>query len=286
MKFSLRKDAKRIFFITLAALLHAINLKTFVRTGGLFPGGATGLTLLVQRIWESSSGISLPYTPINLLMNAIPVYIGFRFVGKKLTLYSVYFIVLSSFLTDLIPSHVITYDTLLISIFGGLLNGVAISLCLRQNATTGGTDFIALWLANKKGMDTFNLVLGFNAVILIAAGLIFGWDKALYSIIYQFVSTQVLHLLYQKYMQTTLLIVTKKPHEINDIIQSATHHSTTILRGEGGYEQEGQAVVYSVINTSDKAKVVKEIRDVDEHAFIDVIKTEQIEGNFYIVPHE
>ena len=285
-KASFKTDVRRMILILVSAVIMALNINTFVHTGGLYPGGATGLTVLIQRVAEMYLHIQLPYTVINVILNAVPFYIGLRYVGKKFAMFSLVCIMATNFLVDLLPSYVVTYDTLLISIFGGLLNGVAISLCLRQNATTGGTDFIALWLANKKGMDTFNLVLGFNAVILIAAGLIFGWDKALYSIIYQFVSTQVLHLLYQKYMQTTLLIVTKKPHEINDISQSTTHHSTTILRGEGGYEQEGQAVVYSVINTSDKAKVVKEIRDVDEHAFIDVIKTEQIEGNFYIVPHE
>ena len=71
-----------------------------------------------------------------------------------------------------------------------------------------------------------------------------------------------------------------------DAIRLLTHHSSTILHGEGGFEGEGQAVVYSVINTNDKARVVKAVRDVDEHAFVDVIRTEEIEGNFYIAPHE
>ena len=67
-----------------------------------------------------------------------------------------------------------------------------------MNATTGGTDFIAIYLSDKKGVDSFNIVLGLNAVILAAAGILFGWDKALYSIIFQYASTQVLHVLYKK----------------------------------------------------------------------------------------
>ena len=282
----LKTDVRRIILILVASVIMALNINTFVHTGGLYPGGATGLTILIQRVAEMYFNIALPYTVINVILNAVPFYIGLRFVGKKFALFSLVCIMATNFLIDLLPSYVVTYDTLLISIFGGLLNGVAISLCLRQNATSGGTDFIALWLANKKGMDTFNMVLGFNALILIAAGLLFGWDKALYSIIYQFVSTQVLHVLYQRYMQSTLLIVTQKPHEVNEAIRHVTNHSSTILRGEGGYEQEGQAVVYSVINTNAKAKVVKAIREVDDSAFIDVIRTEEIEGNFYIAPHE
>ncbi len=281
-----KHDSKRLLAVLLASVILALNINTFVQTGGLYPGGVTGLTILLQRIALRYFGIHLSFAVVNTLFNLVPVYIGFRYIGKRFTLYSCICILLTGVLTDLLPQHVITYDTLLISIFGGLINGFAISLCLRQNATTGGTDFIALWLANKKGMDTFNLVLGFNACILIAAGLLFGWDKALYSIIYQFVTTQVMHVMYQRYMQSTLFIVTQKPHEVNDAIRLLTHHSSTILHGEGGFEGEGQAVVYSVINTNDKAKVVKAVRDVDEHAFVDVIRTEEIEGNFYIAPQE
>lgn len=285
-KKALKTDARRIILILVASVIMALNINTFVHTGGLYPGGATGLTVLIQRVAEMYFNIALPYTVINVILNAVPFYIGLRYVGKKFALYSLVCIMATNLLVDILPSYVVTYDTLLISIFGGLLNGVAISLCLRQNATTGGTDFIALWLANKKGMDTFNMVLGFNAVILVAAGLIFGWDKALYSIIYQFVSTQVLHVLYTRYMKSTLLIVTQEPYAVNDVIQDITNHSTTILRGEGGFEQEGQAVVYSVINANAKAKVLRAVREVDENAFVDIIRTEETEGNFYIAPHE
>ena len=79
-------------------------------------------------------------------------------------------ILISSILTDLIPPYVVTYDTLLIAIFGGIINGTAISLCLSQDATSGGTDFLAIYLAQKKGMETWNLILGLNAVMLLTAG--------------------------------------------------------------------------------------------------------------------
>ena len=59
-------------------------------------------------------------------------------------------IVLTSVLTDILPGYVITYDTLLISIFGGLINGLVISMCLMMNATTGGTDFIAIFLSGAE----------------------------------------------------------------------------------------------------------------------------------------
>ena len=161
MTFDVKKDGKRILVICLASLLIAVNTKTFVRTGDLFPGGVMGITILIQHIAESFFQVELPYTVVNLLLNAFPIYIGFRFIGKKFTLYSCLMIVLSSILTDIIPAYAMTYDILLISIFGGILNGAAVSMCLLMNATSGGTDFIAIYLSDKKGVDSFNVILGF-----------------------------------------------------------------------------------------------------------------------------
>jgi len=149
MHFDIKKDSKRVIVICIASVIMAVNIKTFVRAGGLYPGGATGLTILIQAIAERFLNVTVPYTVVNLLLNMIPIYIGFRFIGKKFTLYSCVMIVLTGVLTDIIPGFVITYDILLISIFGGMINGFIISLCLMMNATTGGTDFIAIFLSEK-----------------------------------------------------------------------------------------------------------------------------------------
>ena len=87
-------------------------------------------------------------------------------------------------------------DMLLISVFGGIINGFSISLCLIAGATSGGTDFISIAISEKYHVDAFNYILIFNAVMLTADGFIFGWEKALYSIIFQYTSTQVINLIY------------------------------------------------------------------------------------------
>ncbi len=284
MTFDFKKDTKRIIVISIAAVIMALNIKTFVHTGGLYPGGATGLTILIQSIFERYFHIELPYTLINLLLNAFPVYIGFKFIGKKFTLYSCLMIVLTSALTDILHAYPITYDTLLISIFGGIINGAAISLVLSVDATTGGTDFIGIYLSSKKGVDSWNMVLGINALIISLAGILFGWDKALYSIIYQFASTQVLHMLYQKYQKTTLFIVTNKPNLVCQMINEITHHGATIMEGEGSYEHRERNVVYSIVARNERDKVIHAIRQVDETAFINSIRTDQIAGRFYQPP--
>ncbi len=282
----MKQNARRIFFIVLSALLMAVNIKTFVRTGGLYPGGATGLSILLQRIAELIFHVEIPYTVVNLLLNAVPIYIGYKFIGKKFTLYSCLMIVLTSIFTDLIPAYAITEDILLISIFGGMINGFVISLCLLMGATSGGTDFIAIYLSEKNGVDSFNVILGINIIILSVAGVLFGWDKALYSILFQYASTQVLHSLYKKYQQGTLFIVTNKPREVCDAISVVSNHGATILEGEGSFEHCERNVVYSVVSSAETKMVIREIRKVDEKAFINVIKTQEVLGRFYKKPEE
>ena len=286
MKMNWKEDVRRFMIVCLAAVIMALNIKIFVGTGGLFPGGATGLTILIQRSARMFFHAEVPYTLVNVILNAIPVYIGFRFIGKKFTGYSCLMILLSGILTDLLPDYSITSDILLISIFGGIINGSVMSLCLFGNATTGGTDFIAIFLSERKGMDAWDLVLGLNVLILAAAGLLFGWDKALYSIIYQYASTQVLHTLYKKYQQQTLFIVTNHPRAVCDAISQVSHHGATILKGEGSYELEERNMVYSVVSSSESKHVIRAVRDVDEHAFINAIKTSQLSGRFYQKPED
>ncbi len=284
MLFSWKDDSKTILVVCLASLLMALNINTFVQTGGLYPGGATGLTILIQRLAERFLDIRLSFAVVNFLLNMIPIYIGFRYIGKKFTLYSCLMIVLTGILTDLIPSYIITYDTLLISIFGGIINGFSISLCLRMDTTSGGTDFIAIYLSQKKGIDAWNVVLYFNVILLVVAGFTFGWDKALYSIIFQYTTTQVLHTLYQRYQKKTLLILTDNPQKVCEVIYATSRHGATILRGEGSFHLKERSLVYSVVSSDESKKVVHAVREVDPHSFINTIKTQELKGLFYQRP--
>ena len=286
MKFNVKEDSKRIIVICAASVVMALNIKTFVRTGGLYPGGASGLTLLIQRVVELFLNIEIPYTIINVILNLVPVYIGFRFIGKKFTLFSCISIMLTNILTDVIPSHAITYDTLLISVFGGIINGFAISSCLLVNATTGGTDFIGIFLSERKGVDSFNIILGFNAILLVVAGLLFGWEKALYSIIFQYTSTQVMRILYKQYRQHTLLVVTNHAKSVYEVIYNVSNHGATVIEAEGSYEHQERKIVYSVVSRAECKDIIKDIKEVDPKAFVNVINTQQISGRFYHRPYE
>ncbi|MDR1506580.1 MAG: YitT family protein [Treponema sp.] len=204
--------AKRIVLVVAGSIIMAFNINTFVHAGNLFPGGFTGLSLLIQECAARYAGVIMPFSPILFLLNAVPAFISFRFIGKKFSLYSCLAIVLTGLLTDFMPLMFIDliqlHDTLLSAVFGGILNAVGISLCLHAGATSGGTDFIAIFIADKYGRDAFNYILGGNCVILAIAGYLFSLEQALYSIIFQFTATMGLRTLYKVYKQMTLFIIT------------------------------------------------------------------------------
>lgn len=278
---SLGRELSRIFLVVLASVIFAVNINSFVHAGNMIPGGFTGLTLLIQRIFSEFMGITVPYSAVNFLLNAVPAVVAYKTIGNKFTLYSCLGIFLTGVFTDIIPATPLTNDILLISIFGGLINGLAISIFLRAGATSGGTDFIAIYMSEKRQIDTWNYVLAGNAVMLIAAGFLFDWNDALYSIIFQFASTQMIHMLHLRYKKHTLIIITDKPEEIYEKILAITNHGATFFKGIGGFEKEEKTMVYSVIASDEVKSVVHAIRQIDEHAFINTLKTDQIDGRFY-----
>lgn len=283
---SLGKDLKRLALVFLGSALFAFNVNTFVHAAGLFPGGFSGTTLLLQEVFGRFLHLSVPYTAINLTLNAFPIYIGFRFIGKKFTLLSCVAILVTALLTDVLPGVPVTSEPILVCLFGGILNGVAISLCLLAGATSGGTDFISIYLSEQLNRDSFNLILGFNVVMLSTAGLLFGWERALYSIIFQYASTQVLHILYKRYQQQTLLIVTDQPEAVYQAIRETTNHGATLFRGTGLYKHEDRSMVYSVVAADEVKRVIASVRALDPHAFINSIKTNSLTGHFYHRPND
>ena len=279
--------AVRVLVITLASFLYALNLKSFVAAGDLFPGGFAGLSRLIQRTADVYFDLTIPFSPLNLLFNAVPAVISFKLIGKKFTLYSCLSIVLTSFFTDLIPTIAITEDVLLVCVFGGLLNGCALSLCLLVRATSGGTDFIAIALSERKNIDAWNYILCGNVVMLVVAGLLFGWDTALYSIIFQFTSTQIIRLMDPDGRRSTLFIVTGRESAagVCAVIQD-THHTATLIEGVGLYNGEPCVMVYSVVENSRVRAMAQQIRQADPKAFVNVVPTARVVGRFYRRPRD
>ncbi len=289
--------------LTLASLIMAVNYRTFVAWGHLYPAGATGLSMLIQRLLQRFVDINgwgwvVPFSPINFVLNAAPIWIGFRYIGHRFTLRSLYVIFTTGILTDILPVDALTSfmseadlsrlatDPFVTSLFGGIVFGFAMALCLRWNSTTGGTDFIAIYLSEQKGRETWNLILGLNAVILLSGGFVFGWPGSLYSIVYQFVTLQVVHLMYRAYQYQTLLIVTRQPKRICEAIYRVSHHGATVVRGIGGYSGKPESIVYSVVAADDTTFIYAVCKKIDPDAFINTMSTSRVIGRFYLRPRD
>lgn len=283
----LREAGLRMLVIMVYSVIVALNFKSFVQAGDLFPGGFTGLTRLLQRCAQEYWKITLPFAPLNLLFNAIPAAVSLKLIGKRFTMYSCLAIVFSSFFTDMIPAVPVTEDILLICVFGGLVNGFAISLCLQVRITSGGTDFIAIALAERKNINAWNYIFCGNVVMLMVAGALFGWDRALYSIIFQFASTQVVRMMDPDGRRMTLFIVTgrEKAGGVCAQIQD-TRHTATLIEGVGLYNGEPCVMIYSVVGSNQLRRLTRKVKQADPHAFVNVIRTEKLMGNFYRDPRD
>ena len=281
---------RRVLLVIASGVLMSFNINTFIHAGGLIPGGFTGISLLLQEICLRFGNFKLPFSVPYYILNAVPAAICFKFIGKKFTLYSMLSIVITGLLADSMPSMFITiiqlHDTLLSAVFGGALNGLGIALCLYAGATSGGTDFIAIFISEKYRKDAWNYVFIGNVFILTIAGILFGLDKALYSIIFQFTTTMALGVLYRNYQQRTLLIITNKPESVYLAINEKTHHSATIFNGVGSYEKKGRTLIYSVVTANEVKVLIPAIKKIDEEAFINVLKTDQLNGKFYHRPFD
>lgn len=279
-------EAGRIFLVAVGAVLMAVNINTFVHMAGLVPGGFTGVVLLIQEIFSRYFELQIPFSLFYFTLNLIPAIVCFKYVGKKFTIYSCIMVILSGLLTDFIPGLDVTDDVLLCSVFGGIINGIAISLCLFAGATSGGTDFIAIFVAEKTGRNAWNYIFAGNCLVLIVAGILFGWNRALYSIIFQFVSTQILNLLYKRYEKTTLLIVTDKTDEIYELIKNLTNHDATLFKGTGCYQGAERKMLYTVVSSEEASKLSRQIRKVDSNAFINILQTKELLGKFFTRPND
>ena len=122
--------------------------------------------------------------------------------------------------------------------------------------------------------------------MLVAAGYLLGWNKALYSIIFQFCSTKVINNVHKRYKQMTIFIITSNPEIVVEEIQNSTHHGVTRLDGIGTYYGQPRTMLYTVVDSNSVKGLVTRIREIDTSSFINVTKTEYVEGRLYQVPIE
>jgi len=279
-------DIFKILAMILSAFIYGLNMKVFVEAGNLFPSGFAGISRVISMTLDTYFSIKISFGVFYWLLNGLATFLVLKFIGKKFTFYSVIQFSLSTLFILLIPSFPITQDIMLITVFGGILNGIAISIALSNNGSSGGFDFIAIYTSNKFNMSTWSYIMYANGIILLVAGLLFGWNAALYSIIYQFTSTQIIRNLHKRYDLNAIYIVTDSTKELNicNQIFKISNHSVTKTNGIGEYSKKGKVVLYLTCNHYQTNKICNAIKKVDPNVFITVSSVDKIIGNFYQAP--
>ncbi len=286
MNYLKKQNYIQILMIILSAFIYSIAMNFFVYQADIFPGGFSGFSRIISQVLIKYFNIKLNFSYIYFTANALCTFWVYKFIGKKFALYSILHFTLVSLFTLIIPKFEMTDDLLLMAIFGGIVGGFSISIALRNNASSGGMDFIAMYMFNKYKISAWDYVMGINVTIVLTAGIFFGWEKSLYSIIYQFCSTQVVSALHNRFKYKTLYIVTEKAEEVGDNILKNIRHGITRLDGSGVYGKKSKTLLIMTVNAFQVDQTIKFVREVDDKAFINVTVTEKVVGNFYQIPLE
>ena len=266
-----------------SSLIMAATTKTFVRPAHLLSGGFMGIALLVDMIADLF-GKSIP-TAFTLVVLNVPVaLICAKKISKRFVFFSLLQVFLTSFLLQIIPNYPLFDEQVLNVVFGGYIWGMSIVLALKAGASSGGTDFIALYFANKNGREIWMQVFAFNAMILCVFGVIFGFDKAGYSILFQFISTKTISTFHTRYKRVMLHIYTVKKDEVVDTYLEKFHHGITALDGYGGYSHHPVSYLTAIVSSYEVGDVLETLKETDPKIIVSVTKVENFIGRFYNKP--
>lgn len=272
-----------IFAVTVSALLQTFVIQAFIRPSNLLSSGFTGVAILIDQI-SSLYGKSFS-TSLGMLVLNIPVAIlCMKSIGARFTFFSLLQVVLASLFLRVFHFKPIFEDVTLNVIFGGFLYGIAIAIALRGNASTGGTDFIALYVSNKTGRSIWEHVFAGNVLVLCIFGYMFGWIHAGYSILFQFVSTKAISAFHHRYERITMQITTTKAEELMREYVSHYRHGISCVDAIGGYSHKKMYLLHTVVSSYEVNDIVHLMREVDSKVIVNMVKTENFFGGFYQAP--
>lgn len=266
-----------------SSLLQTYVIKAFIQPSNMLSSGFTGVAILIDKI-ASLYGGNISTSLCILLLNVPVALVCYKSISVKFTLLSSIQFFLTSFFLKIMTFPPLFNDVVLNVVFGGFLYGVSVVLALKSNASTGGTDFIALYVSNKINKSIWEYVFVFNAIILCIFGYLFGWIYAGYSIVFQFISTKTISTFHHRYERVTLQITTEDPENVIDNYVDHFRHGISCIQGYGGFSKCKMYLLHTVISSYEIQDAVAIIHEKDPQAIINVIRTEQFYGGFYQKP--
>lgn len=262
----------KVLLMMAGSILAAIGLEMFLIPNNIIDGGITGISIITSQF------IKLPLGVFIFIFNIPFLIIGYKQIGKAFafsTLFSV--ICLSVGVSVLTPIPGITQDVLLATIFGGITLGAGVGLIIRNGGSLDGTEIIAIILDKKTGFSIGEIVMFFNLFILGGSGLVFGWDRAMYSLLAYFIAYKTIDITVEGLNETkSVMIISDKNREISEAIMNNLGRGVTLLHGEGAYRNSSIDIIYVIVSRLEISKLKGIIYESDEEALVSISSVDVI----------
>ncbi len=258
-----------IFLTILGVTIAGIALKLFLVPNHFFDGGITGMSLLVYERYHFNLGLVI------LILNLPLIIMGWFTIGKRFALRTLISVILLGICLLLIPNYAVTLDKLLVCIFGGAFLGIGVGLIMRTGAALDGIEVLALYTLKRTSFTITEIILGINIIIFSIAGLRFGLETALYSILTYFTATRCIDYVVEGLQAYTgVTIVSSKSETIKYQLVNTLGRGITVYKGERGFlpgkfEVSSDCdIIFTVITRLEWRKLKNLVYDIDPKAFI------------------
>lgn len=282
-------DFKVFSVLTVAGIINAFGVTIFLFPVKLYDSGISGLSMLLDQLTPSYLTLSLFLVLLN-----IPIFVlGLQKQGVAFTAYSIYTVLIYSFMSflisDVLPidvsfiSPLAGSDLLLCAIFGGIISGVGSGLTIRFGGAIDGIDVLSVTFAKRVGLSIGSFVMIFNTILYTICGFaIQSWILPLYSIVTYYIGSRTVDYVVEGIDRSKCaMIVTTKANEISDALTENFDSSGTIVNAIGGYSKESKEIIYFIINHFQINRLKKIVHNIDPLAFIslqdvsDIIKKKE-----------
>ncbi|MGD6801573.1 YitT family protein [Rossellomorea vietnamensis] len=273
-------ETKKLIIVLFGALLNALALNLFLIPANVYASGFTGIAQLLSSVLSDYTPITVSTGILLLLLNIPVTILGWLKVGKSFTFYSFVSVLSTTVFLGFIPVIHLSPDILLNAVFGGVIAAVGVGMTLKWGASTGGMDIIAMILSRLKDKPVGTYFFLMNSVIIITAGQLYGWEKALYTLVTLYVSTRVIDAIHTRHEKLTAMIITKNSTELKEAIHSKLVRGITTLPARGGFTNEDKEMLFIVITRYELYDLEHIIKEVDPTAFTNIVETAGIFGFF------
>ncbi|MBO8156246.1 MAG: YitT family protein [Bacillaceae bacterium] len=273
-------EIKRFLIVIIGSFFNAIALNLFLIEANVYASGFAGLAQLISSYFKDFVGLNISTGILLFLLNIPVIILGWKKVGKGFTIYSLLSVLMMTFFLSVIPVQAWSSDIILNAVFGGVIGGVGVGLTLKWGASTGGLDIIAMILSRMKDRPVGKYFLMFNAVIIFMAGWLYEPEKSLYTMVTLYVSTRVIDAIHTRHEKLTAMVVTSRADEMIKVVQKRMLRGVTSVPAQGGFTRRDKNMLFIVITRYELYDLEKIIKEIDPHAFTNIVQTTGIFGFF------